>query len=191
MKEKGDARERIVRAASELIAESSGCIESITTRAIAERARVGTGLINYHFQTKENLIELCVQQLIGSFIARFKPTIDPALTGAAKVAGVAKNVADYLAANPAVSRISILGDMKTPGMSDNTMKTVRGMSLSLKDDRLSEQDKTLLTFALTAVIQSIFLRRDLSAVLFKVDFNDKAQRDAFIELIVGRMLGKD
>ncbi|SHH55675.1 transcriptional regulator, TetR family [Sporobacter termitidis DSM 10068] len=188
MKSREDTREKILRAAAELIGESAGSIETITVRAIAERANVGVGLINYHFQTKEHLIELCVQQLIGSFIAGFKPDVGPGLKGAAYLAAVVKNVADFLAANPAVSQISILGDFKSPEAGDNTMKTVRGLLLSLQGLDFPERDKALLMFAVTSVLQGIFLRRELSGALFGYDFNDKTQRDAMIDLIVNRLM---
>jgi AcrR family transcriptional regulator len=188
MRNERDAREEIIKAATELIGESRGSIEEITTRAIAERARVGVGLVNYHFQTKEKLLELCVQQLIGSFIAQFRPAQGPELTGAAFLASVAKQVADYLVENPAVSQISILGDLKSPKELDNTMKTVRGLSASMRGYDMPDGEKTMLMFTLASVLQEMFLRRDLSGELFGYDFYDKAQRDAFIDFIVGKLL---
>ena len=188
-----DAREKIVAAATALISESAGDIEEITMRAIAERAQVGVGLINYHFQTKERLVELCVQQLIGSYIARYRPTVDPSAMGVTRLAAVVKNVADYLAANAPVSQISIVGDMKAPGVGDNTMKTAAGFNVSLQDTDMPDSERKLLAFALTAALQGLFLRRGLCAELFGFDFNDKAQRDAALERLVGALLktGKD
>ena len=101
-----------------------------------------------------------------------------------------KNVADFLIANPAVSQISILGDLKTPGTADNTMKTVMGLMISAKGLEIPEKEKRLLMFAVTAVLQALFLRRELSGALFGVDFNDKESRDPLIDSLVGRMLGK-
>jgi AcrR family transcriptional regulator len=186
-----DAKEKIMEAATALIGESAGDIGTITVRAIAERAHVGVGLVNYHFQTKENLIELCVQRLIGSYISQYRPNVDPNLKGAARLAEVAKSVADYLAANASVSQLSILGDLRSPGIQDNTMKTVAGFIASLSDTDIPDGEKKLLMLVLTAALQSLFLRRNLCIELFGADFNNKAQRDAIIELIVGRIIGKD
>jgi AcrR family transcriptional regulator len=182
-----DAKERILQAATQLIEESGGGIEEITTRAIADRAQVGIGLINYHFQTKENLIEICVQQLISGVIAQFKPQPGQAAGGPAQLAAVVKLVADFLMDNQPVSQISILGDYKNPKPLDNTMKTAYGFTRSLGDYDMTDDDKKLLAFALTSVLQAMFLRRQLSAELFGCDFNNKAQRDSFIDFIVARL----
>lgn len=162
-------------------------METITTRSIAERAGVGIGLINYHFRTKENLVELCVQQIIENVITEFRPAAGRDLDNVELLAGVAKSVADFLAENPAVAQISILGDYKSPKLLDNTMKTVRGFGASLKGYDLAEKDKTVLLFALTSVIQAMFLRRNMSGELFGYDFREKSQRDAWIDLIVRRI----
>jgi len=54
-----DARNRILKATAELL-EEAGRIDQITVREIAERAGVGVGLINYHFQSKDNLLGIAV-----------------------------------------------------------------------------------------------------------------------------------
>jgi hypothetical protein len=129
-------------------------------------------------------------RMIGGFISQFKPHVDPALDYVTYLAEVVKSVADYLAENPAVSQISILGDLKSPGAMDNTMKTVMGLTFSMKDGGIPEDVKKLLAFAITSVLQAMFLRRELGYSLFGVDFNDKKSRDAFIEVIVRRIAGR-
>ena len=57
-----DVKERIIRATVSLIENSDGFVENITLRAIAQEADIAVGLINYHFGTKQNLIEICVQR---------------------------------------------------------------------------------------------------------------------------------
>ncbi|MBU5671544.1 TetR/AcrR family transcriptional regulator [Paenibacillus brevis] len=187
---RNDAKKAIVDATIELIQESGGNTEELTIRTIAERSNVGIGLINYHFQTKENLIEASVQQIIGGVISRFKPDMDGKLNSVEQLKTVVKSVADFLAGNPSVSRISILGDLKTPKTFDNTMQTAKGFGLSLKDMNIPDKDKTLLMFMLTSVLQAVFLRRELSEELFGYHFDDKVQRDRFIDVIMNHMKWK-
>ena len=59
-----DIKEKIIDATVSLIESSDGLIENITMRAIAQKADVAVGLINYHFTSKKNLIEICVQRII-------------------------------------------------------------------------------------------------------------------------------
>ena len=76
-----DPRTRILAAATALLGESSDPAR-ITVRQIAERAGVGTGLINYHFQSKDNLLNEVVSGMmmaeVGSWMAETKDaSLDP------------------------------------------------------------------------------------------------------------------
>lgn len=69
MKESQSVRQRLLVAAQELLANKDA--ETITSRDIASHAGVGIGNINYHFQSKDNLIT----QAVGlSFQAAFDKT---------------------------------------------------------------------------------------------------------------------
>lgn len=68
MKKSDNVKEAIIAATIDLIVNSDGNIDEITTRIIAYKANTSVGLINYHYQTKDNLIEICVQQIIGNVI---------------------------------------------------------------------------------------------------------------------------
>lgn len=190
MKSSEYVRQKIIDVTIDLVNNSNGAIEAITTRAISEKAGVGVGLINYHFQTKENLIEICVQRIIGTVIAKFKPDVNEELSEVDKLKATAKEVADFLVENPSVSRLSILSDHIKPQSLDNTMKTVQGFLSNLINSDLSERDKKILVFALTSVLQALFLRRELSKELFQLDFNIKTDRDAFLDTIINSMFGR-
>ncbi len=188
MKKTLDIKEKIIAVTIDLIQASNGNVKEITTRSIAEKANVGVGLINYHFQTKDNLIEICVQQIIGSVISQFKPELNTSLNPNDRLLYVVKQVADFLMDNKAVSRISILGDYTNPQVLDNTMKTVKGFYASLGQYNISDRDKNILLFAVTSILQSSFLRADMSRELFGYDMHNKPERDAFIDFIVKRLL---
>ena len=191
MKKTESIKEKIVSVTTDLIQDSSGGIEKITTRLIAKQAGVAIGLINYHFESKDQLIEICVQRIIGEVIASFKPDINKETNPIKRLKKVVKLVIDFLIANPSVSRISILGDMKTPKILDNTMKTVLGFSLSLADCNISEKEKTILLFSLTSVMQGVFLRRDICKECLDFDFNKKEERDSFIDFIIDRLFERN
>ncbi len=190
MKSSEDVRQKIIDVTIGLINNSNGAIETITTRTIAEKAGVGIGLVNYYFQTKENLIEICVQRIIGTVITKFKPAANEELSAIGRLKATAKEVADFLIENPSVSRISILSDHIKPRIFDNTMKTVQGFLSGLSGNNMSDRDKKILVFALTSILQVLFLRRDLSKELFQLDFNTKTDRDTFIDIIIDNTLGR-
>jgi AcrR family transcriptional regulator len=65
MGNESETRERIIQATIELLDVESN-VDKITVRAVAQRANVGIGLINYHFHTRDNLLSIA----IGSIMAK-------------------------------------------------------------------------------------------------------------------------
>lgn len=65
MGNESETRERIIQATIELLEEEPN-VDKITVRAVAQRANVGIGLINYHFHTRDNLLSIA----IGSVMAK-------------------------------------------------------------------------------------------------------------------------
>jgi AcrR family transcriptional regulator len=177
-------KENIIQQTIALIRESNGAVEDITIRGIAQRAGVGVGLVNHYFQSKDHLIEVCVQTIIGGVIRSFRPEL-PSEDPLEVTKVVAKQVMDFLMDNQEVSRVSILGDMKQPAVADNTMKTVAGFAARLSGGQAAQEHR-LYAFMITAVLQCAFLRKETLKDSLGVDFYDKQQRDSFIDDLVER-----
>lgn len=183
-------KENIIQQTICLIQETDGISENITIRKIAERAGVGVGLINHYFQSKDNLIEICVQTIISEVINTFRPELCESRDSIEITKSVARQVMDFLMENKQISRVSILGDLKQPKSMDNTMKTVLGFETCLSGGQITEKHK-INSFMITSVLQEAFLRKDLLKDSFGVDFYDKEQRDNFINYIVERFAGNE
>ncbi len=180
-------KEKIIEATIDLINASEGDVAHIGTRAIAERAGVGLGMINYHFQTKEHLIEICVERIIGDVIGAFRPEIpSDSLSPSEKAGLTAKQVADFLFDNPAVSRISILSDLKNPKALDNTIRSVMGLESTIASMDIPEKECHIMAFALVSAMQALFLRQEL----FGLDMKTKEQRDKTIDMLVQRLFAQ-
>lgn len=179
-------KEKIINATIELLQKSDGNIENITIRNIAEIVGIGTGLINYHFGSKDKLIEVCVQRIIGNVITVFRPKIDEESDKICRLKEAAKQVIDFLMANPEISKVSIVGDMAMPMIMDNTMKAVMGFMGTLNTE---EKEMKSITYCFTLVLQGLFLRKDIAKSILSFDFNNKMERDAFIDFIIDRMYG--
>lgn len=190
MTESNDLKNKIINVTKELISKGDGDINKITIRAIAEKADVGVGLINYHFKNKDNLIEICVQQMIGDVVDSFRTDLDNTSVPVERLAVTVKQVMDFLFSNEAISRISILSDMKNPTGNDNSTKTMLGFFSNLKGS-MDEGEGKKLIFALTAILQSIFLRKDASCDILGIDVSNKKDRDEFIEFIIRKLFGKE
>jgi len=189
MKKSDQAKEIIISKTIELIENSTGNIDEITTRTIAEKANVGVGLINYHFQTKENLIEICVQSIIGKVISTFSPKNTSYKNNMERLIAWAIQVFDFLFKNQAVSRMSIIGDLSHFSTNNNTDKSKKGFMLAIGDD-MDSKEKNLLAFILTSAMQSAFLFSNDSKEILGYDFSDKADRDRYITDLVTMLYGK-
>lgn len=154
MDKNANIKNRIMEATTELIEQHNGNIKVITARMIAAKADVGLGLINYHFGSKEKLITECVQRIIGGVVAGFHMEQE-FQTDKERLAAWATYVFDFLFEHFAISRVSILGDLQDYTGNCNSVLTQQGFLLSLKDG-ISNKDKAMFVFILTAAMQMAF-----------------------------------
>ena len=184
-------KEKIIEATMSLLLESKGNADEISTRAITKKARVGTGMINYHFQKKEHLIEIAVERIFNKAIIPYKPESTPAAKNTGEwVRQGAKSKFDFLISNPAIARIFMLTDLKNPKVADNTMRSAELCNQSVKGIAVSDKERFLLSFTFVSVMQALFLRKDLSKELFGYDINVKKQRDEVLDLLIDTLFGK-
>ena len=87
-----ETKERILKCATELILERGGDISSVTIRTIAARAGIGVGLTNHYFESKDQLIEECIENVFAELFEKLMndgkrteetDTADGTLTGSA------------------------------------------------------------------------------------------------------------
>lgn len=182
MSKNENVKEHIIEVTTELIEKYNGETKKITARMIAENAEVGLGLINYHFGSKDNLMTECVQRIIGKVVTNFhieqKPCSDKE-----RLTVVAAYVFDFLFEHSAISRISILGDFQNYSQDSNSVYTQYGFVKSLNSD-ISEKDKPMLMFILTAAMQVAFLGSATVNQILGYDFTKKKDRAKYIEKLV-------
>lgn len=186
MEKSEKTREKIIEQTIALINENDGNTGKITIRKIAERSEVGIGLINHYFDSKDKLIENCVQRIINGVIYSFRPELCKSSNPSDIMKCVVKQVIDFLMENPQISRISILGDLANPKELDNTMCSVLGLAGSYTGGKPEKNDISD-SFMVLAILQEAFLRKDVQKNRLGIDFYDKVQRDAFIDNIVDKI----
>ena len=178
---KEETKESILRETIQLIRENNGDLSKVTARLIAERAGVSLGLINYHFGNKDNLILECTQLIIHDVISSFHPDLgEKQLSGKERLLLTAFEVFETLFANPALSRVSILGDMNHPTTDSNTVLTVKGF-LHVCGDAFPKDKARQLAFTLVCAMQEAFLYADCAKEYLGYDFSKQSERKRFIE----------
>lgn len=184
MKDKEKVKEIIINATTELIEQSGGEVKNITARVIADKSGVALGLINYHFESKENLIAICVQRIINKVLMSFAPdkkdySADDGLTDKQRLISFAQQTFDFLFDNYAIIKISILSDFKDYQPVCNSVYTQIGFRYALRGN-IPESKKQLIAFSLVSIMQTAFLTGENSKQVTGYNLFDKTERDLFI-----------
>ncbi len=186
-----DIKEHIINTTISLIENSDGLIENITIRAIAQKANVAVGLINYHFESKKNLIEVCVQRIISHVMATFPKNAEvegvsaPVDGRQSEMASFTARVFDFLLNHPEIAKISILADLTEPNIASNSSVSYRAILKGLPEteDKKSERIRRIKAFMLLSAIHAAFLNRQISAELLHMNLNNEDDYTDFLRLV--------
>ena len=192
MRDNNAVKDIIMNATTELIEQSSGDIKAITTRSIADKSGVALGLINYHFENKDNLISLCIQRIINKVLMQFAPdkidyTKADGLTDKERLISFAQQTFDFLYANYSIIKISILSDFSNYHTKSNSVFTQMGFRSALQEN-IPESKKKLIAFSLTSIMQTAFLSGENSVAITGYNLMEKSQRGCFISDTVSMLM---
>ncbi len=183
-----DIKEKIISATIALINRSDGLVENITVREIAQKADVAVGLINYHFGSKKNLVEICVQRIISHVMETFSETADSADkkdaadNNKSDMASFTAIVFTFLKNNPEISKISMLSDLSRPNIKSNSSVSCRAIFKAIPDTE-TEDIRKIKAFMLLSAIQSAFLNRQIGSELLGFNLNCESDYKRFFHLV--------
>lgn len=187
-----DNKEKIIQTTIDLINEKGEQMTGITVREICKRANVGLGLVNYHFENKDKLIEICVERIVNGIVANFHSIGEKTekLTAIEKLDYLGNMTFTFLFEHYAISKISILADMRMPKEDDNTHRTYLAYLPLLSACRPDWDQKTLerKTFYLISVMQQSFLRHEVITQLYGTDLTVPEERRAFHSAVLHDIL---
>ncbi len=178
-----DNKESIIRATIALIEEKGENIDAITVREISKKAEVGLGLINYYFENKDKLIDLCVEKMINGIVDKFAAIREQAKdrTPYEKLERLGNMTLTFLFDHYAVAKISIMTDMRNPKENDNTHRTYLAflpLVAACRPDWDSDKVKRA-TYCLITAMQQAFLRHEIILLTHGVDLRNAEERKAF------------
>lgn len=178
-----NGKEAIIQTTIELIEEKGEHLDEITVREICKRAGASLGLVNYHFGNKDKLIEQCIERMINGTVEHFqniRGKID-GFTPFEKLEYLGNMTLDFLFEHYAISKISILTDMKSPKENDNTNRTYLAylpLVAACRPD-LDEAAIRRKTLYLITVMQQMFLRYEIISQAWGMDLKQKEIRKNF------------
>lgn len=179
-------KESIIKAATELIEENKGDMSKVTARAIAAKSGVALGLINYHFKSKENLIEMCVQRIVNKILFCFYSDDDLSenISDRQRLINRGRRVFDFFFDNKNMTKIFILSDLKNYQPKSNTAAVQSGFKMAIRSTDTDNKKKRILGFMLTSAIETAFLTGDRSSEILGYNLDVKEERDKLVEEMV-------
>jgi AcrR family transcriptional regulator len=201
-----DPRERILLAAVELLQDDRHAGQ-VTVRQIAARAGVGGGLINYHFQNKQNLLNMAfgrilqeqvqavpdLRQAFGRILQKqVQPGLDPRQANApplARLKLLAHQAGKIALAQPGLARIGI-----EYALLQGRFETAQLILPILRDhfgSRKTELELRALALALLSALLVAFLRLDEVTAFMGYDPRDPSDLAALSDLVIDQILGEE
>lgn len=185
---KQSVRDRIIQTTIELLNER-GETESITVRQIAEKAGVGLGLINYHFQTRDSLLN----EAIGEMMFRatqpyFSIPADHVEDAVETLKSIFKTTSDiglrYSLGRFVVQYAMLQGDMEVPALIIPLLRQYYGT-------RKTELEIRVIALSMVSTLQIAYIRSDAFRLYAGVDIQNEQQRNTVIDLVINQFLTRE
>lgn len=179
------AKENIMLALIKLIRKKD--IEQISIHEIAKEAGVAVGLINYHFKTKENLLNMSIEYYIVKTIQEEnKQLLVQELEPKEQLKASLYGFADFLRRHEKISRLYIMNSLnqtKTFEMTQLGYDHYNPIVRSIFKEK-SDKEIFITIYPIISAIQMMFLKR--LDVKKAVDIDFLVETD--IHLIIDRLL---
>jgi AcrR family transcriptional regulator len=182
-----DAKGRILQVTIDILNEVDDPTR-ITVRQIAERADVGIGSINYHFQSKDNLLNEAVGKIMMEEAGHwFEPVTDTDIDPVTRLKMLFKQTSQIAVRYAKLSHLMLAyilqhGEFSVSMMTLPLMREIFG---STKNDL----ELRLLTAQLVVPMQAIFVRAEAFRRYAGLDLFNDAQRDQAIDIMVDNLVG--
>lgn len=190
MNEKDTAKQRLVSVTIELICQGKKPSE-ITVADITEKAGVGNGMVNYHFQSKDNLMRTAVKRVTvcakNSLPEKLKQLNN--LGARERLVYLLKEMTDFFAENPEISKIAVLDNLEDNNGPAHLLSDVEVFNQCLKE--LFKDSMNVIwikNYIIASFINYLFLKADVIRKETDFDFFNKVQRHKLVENFINDLL---
>lgn len=176
-----DAKEKILNAVVTLLLEHKDAAK-ITNRQIAALAGVNSALINYYYQSKENLMDKAVEVCLNSIAGRMFENADVSVPPKERLRRMIKTISTFMFENYQLSSIAVISELKS-----GSFATTRILLPILKEifgESKSEAALKLTALQIVSPMQVIFLNAKAYADYLYEDMFDEAARNRLLDRMI-------
>lgn len=183
-----NAKDKIIKITMDMLNEVDEP-DKITVRQIAQRANVGIGLINYHFQSKENLLFKAVSDTMSTLAKELQKSKDGKPENPVeKLKLMLKELVDFAIRYNKLSLILVShtiqqGNMEVPLYLVPILKDIYG---STKD----EIEIRIIALEIVSTLQVAYMNSQKFQLYIGMDINNKLQRDKLIDTVINSIIKK-
>ena len=188
-----DAKERLIDVTIKMICQGKKPSE-ITVKDITEKAELGNGMVNYHFQSKDNLIRLAVKKVMTCATKLLSERIKAKEeeSPVERLAIILKEVVNFIADNSEISKIAILDDLENEQGTAHLLSSEESYNKCLKDIYGHNIEKLLIkNYLIAGYINYIFLKAEKIKNETGFDFYNKVHREKAIEDLMNELMKCD
>jgi AcrR family transcriptional regulator len=181
-----DPKTRILQATIDLLNEQADPVR-MTVRQIAERAAVGIGLINYHFQSKDNLLNEAVSAIMLKEASRwFEAAADTSVDPVVRLKQLLMQTSGIGARYPQLLEVMVgyelqHGDFNVPLLIVPLLREIFGTAHT-------EMQIRMMALQIVLPLQVVSLRADLFRMYAGLDILNEQQRNQAIELMIDNIV---
>jgi AcrR family transcriptional regulator len=180
-----EAKERILQAAIALMDEVEDS-DRITIRQIAERAGVGVGLINYHFQTREHLLYTAIGEYMTQLITAIQQAPSQGGSPVDTLKSMLSSLCDIGMRHEKQMRIGAQYQLQQGDFSaaNFLLPTLRQVFAGKKDENAIR----LIAFQILVTTNVLLLRSDAFFTFAGMDLRNKEQRNHLLDILIDNYL---
>lgn len=184
IQDESSGKEKIFRAALELVTEGKSD-QQITMREIASKAGVNLALINYHYQSKENLLSQVVGTMMGGIIEQYNHNITINTNAQTKLRNILVSTANAAFKYRNISKITISIELKSG--CQNSCKLVTPLLKEIFTER-NDADLNIIAMQLMVPFHHIVLNPVFYNRYLDTDFFDEIKREQKINQMIDCVL---
>ena len=185
-------KDAIIDEAIAILEEKGDDPQKLTIRELAGRLGIGVGLVNYHFGSKEVLINRCVKKMIMAIVEEFHKvrTSLAYMKPKEKLNYLCLMTFDYLYTKPNVAKVALIYDLGNTSGDDTTSELIDAYIPIVKDCKPAYDDQRayLIASRVIYIIEQSFLRTDVIRLRSGVDLNNSDERKEYLENLLKDMI---